>query len=220
MAAPTFQYAIAYLLRTLAMTTINLVDAILQLPADIRAALGIEWASPTVEGYHALLSTPNVVLLNLIAASHLPADPPGVGSSPAAGPLDVEHRGIEVERGITLLASIQPQATTPAFAKATPPNHSMPRLMEDAVTAVAVTVSLLALFYAALPGLGGMISFGAVGVRIGYRQSSAGIAFLTPDLARFMRPGPIGVVRTGSLVSVHARTTAADRTTRHLKRVA
>jgi hypothetical protein len=83
-----------------------------------------------------------------------------------------------------------------------------------------VSVSIWALVYAALPGLGGILSFGAVGVRIGYRQSSAGIALRSPEFARFLRPGPIGVVRTGSLVSVHFRTAAADSTAQHLQRIA
>lgn len=217
-AAPTLQYAIAYLLRTLATTAINLVDAILQLPADIRAALGISWATPTVESYRALLlsTTPNVVLLNLIAPSSVPVGSPGaVSAAPTI------YRSVEVDGGITLLAAaLQPQAAAPAFIAAMRPGHSVTGLIADAVTAVAVTVSIWALVYAALPGLGGLVSFGAVGVRIGYRQSSAGIALLTPDLARFMRPGPIGVVRSGSLVSIHHRTAAADRTTRHIERVA
>lgn len=217
-AAPTLQYAIAYLLRTLATTAINLVDAILQLPADIRAALGISWATPTVESYRALLlsTTPNVVLLNLIAPSSVPVGSPGaVSAAPTI------YRSIEVDGGITLLAAaLQPQAAAPAFIAAMRPGHSVTGLIADAVTAVAVTVSIWALVYAALPGLGGLVSFGAVGVRIGYRQSSAGIALLTPDLARFMRPGPIGVVRSGSLIAVHHRTAAADRTTRHIERVA
>ncbi|CDO20315.1 hypothetical protein MMAG44476_02355 [Mycolicibacterium mageritense DSM 44476 = CIP 104973] len=217
-AAPTLQYAIAYLLRTLATTAINLVDAILQLPADIRAALGISWATPTVASYRALLlsTTPNVVLLNLIAPSSVPVGAPGaVSAAPTI------YRSIEVDGGITLLAAaLQPQAAAPAFIAAMRSGHSVTGLIADAVTAVAVTVSIWALVYAALPGLGGLVSFGAVGVRIGYRQSSAGIALLTPDLARFMRPGPIGVVRSGSLVSIHHRTAAADRTTRHIERVA
>ncbi|WP_396900423.1 hypothetical protein [Mycolicibacterium sp.] len=217
-AAPTLQYAIAYLLRTLATTAINLVDAILQLPADIRAALGISWATPTVESYRALLlsTTPNVVLLNLIAPSSVPVGSPGaVSAAPTI------YRSVEVDGGITLLAAaLQPQAAAPAFIAAMRPGHSVTGLIADAVTAVAVTVSIWALVYAALPGLGGLVSFGAVGVRIGYRQSSAGIALLTPDLARFMRPGPIGVVRSGSLIAVHHRTAAADRTTRHIERVA
>jgi hypothetical protein len=124
-----------------------------------------------------------------------------------------------VDRGIVLLAALQSQPA-PAFTQASSPHHSTRGLIADAVTAVAVSVSIWALVYAALPGLGGMLSFGTIGVRIGYRQSSAGIALCSPSMARFVRPGPIGVVRSGSLVSVHVRTTAADRTTRHLRRVA
>jgi hypothetical protein len=211
-------------------TATDLVHAIMQLPADICDALGIPWIAPGVEGHQALLSTSDLStsdagLLNRIAPSRLKAGSPGAASSsPPADHRGIDgHRGIEgieVDGGIVLLASLQPQSAAPALAEATPSDHSAPGLIKNAVTAVVVSVSIWALVYAALPGLGGLLSFGAIGVRIGYRQSSAGIALRSPELARFVRPGPIGVARTGSLVSVHFRTEPADRTTRHLQRIA
>ncbi|WP_156750830.1 hypothetical protein [Mycobacterium sp. 852013-50091_SCH5140682] len=222
---PAPQYAIAYFIRTLAVAT-DLVQAIIQLPADISATLGIVWAAPGawvaagssvapgVEIRHVLVSAPDGGLLTLIA----PTRPPEAGLSSDAGPSPTAGYRAEVDPGIMLLASMQPQSPAAALAQAIHPHHSARGLIADAVTAVAV--SIWALLYSALSGLGGMLSFGALGVRIGYRQSSAGIALHSPELARFARPGPIGVVRTGSLVSVHIRNCAADRTTRHLRRVA
>ena len=46
-------------------------------------------------------------------------------------------------------------------------------------------------------------------MRIGYRQAKAGIALYRTDLARFAPRGPIGVVRSDAMVSVHRR--SADR---------
>jgi hypothetical protein len=67
---------------------------------------------------------------------------------------------------------------------------------------VLVSVSLAALAGAALPGVGGLGIFTAAGVRVGYRQAKAGLALQPPGIARFARPGPLGVVRSGSLVEV------------------
>jgi hypothetical protein len=39
-------------------------------------------------------------------------------------------------------------------------------------------------------------------VRIGYRQAKAGFVLRTAGIARFARPGPLGVVRPGALVVV------------------
>ncbi|ORA35290.1 hypothetical protein BST13_14380 [Mycobacterium aquaticum] len=223
---PTPQYAIAYFLRTLAVAT-DVVQAIIQLPADVSAALGIVWAAPGawvaaggsvapgVEVRHVLVSAPDGGLVTLVAPSRLLEA--GLSSDAGRAPT-IGFSGVEVDPGIMLLASMQPQSPAAALAQAIHPHHSARGLIADAVTAVAV--SIWALLYSALSGLGGMLSFGAVGVRIGYRQSSAGIALHSPELARFARPGPIGVVRTGSLVSVHIRNCDADRTTRHLRRVA
>lgn len=215
-ATPTFREAVVYLLRILASAK-NFVDAILQLPAEFRAALGIPWITPGISGYHAFMSTPNVALLNLLVASLSQAGSPSPGSA-----LAVHRSGIEVDGGITLLTAQRRQPVPTALAAPAPPHRSVPTVIKDTVAAILVTLSLWSIFYAALPGLGGLISFGAAGVRIGYRQANAGIALQTPEMARFLRPGPIGVVRTGSLVSVHSRSTPAGHPTRrrHLKTVA
>jgi hypothetical protein len=66
-------------------------------------------------------------------------------------------------------------------------------------------VSLAALALSALPGAGGLITLTAAGVRIGYRQAKASFAFRAAGIAGFARPGPLGVVRSGSLVVVRPR---------------
>ena len=54
---------------------------------------------------------------------------------------------------------------------------------------------------AALPGAGGLVILTAFGVRVGYRQAKAGFVVRAAGIARFAGPGPLGVVRSGSLVS-------------------
>jgi hypothetical protein len=63
-------------------------------------------------------------------------------------------------------------------------------------------ISLAVLAALALPGAGGLTILTAAGVRIGYRQAKAGFVVQTGDIARFARPGagPVGVVRSGSVV--------------------
>ena len=66
-------------------------------------------------------------------------------------------------------------------------------------------LSLAALARIALLGAGGLITLTAAGVRIGYRQAKASFAFRAAGIAGFARPGPLGVVRSGSLVVVRPR---------------
>ena len=65
--------------------------------------------------------------------------------------------------------------------------------------------SLWALAAVALPGIGGLLFLTLAGVRIGYRQAKAGFALRAAGIAHFARPGPLGVVRSGSLVVVRPR---------------
>jgi hypothetical protein len=66
-------------------------------------------------------------------------------------------------------------------------------------------ISLAALAALALPGAGGLTILTAAGVRVGYRQAKAGFVLRTAGIARFARPGPLGVVSSGSLVVVRPR---------------
>ena len=65
--------------------------------------------------------------------------------------------------------------------------------------------SLWALAAVALPGFGGLVILTLAGVRIGYRQAKAGFEVRTAGIARFARPGPLGIVRSGSFVVVRPR---------------
>ena len=79
------------------------------------------------------------------------------------------------------------------------------------VGAIVLSVSLWALAAAALPGAGGLGFLTLAGVRVGYRQAKAGVALRTTGIAHFARPGPLGIVRSGSLVLIHPRALRVDR---------
>jgi hypothetical protein len=67
---------------------------------------------------------------------------------------------------------------------------------------IIVVVSLSAMFAAALPGLVGLVIPAVAGMHIGYRQAKAGRAIHGSGIARLAASGPIGVVRSGSLVAL------------------
>ena len=89
------------------------------------------------------------------------------------------------------------------------PNGAIPMgvrsFLRHAVSDLPVAVSVAALAAVALPGVGGLVILTLAGVRIGYRQAKAGFALRTAGIARFAGPGPLGVVRSGSLVVVRPR---------------
>lgn len=74
-----------------------------------------------------------------------------------------------------------------------------------------VAVSLSALAAAALPGIAGLLASAAAGVRLGYRQAKAQMAIRASGIARFAVGGPVGVVRSGNLVSLRPRTARVAR---------
>lgn len=78
--------------------------------------------------------------------------------------------------------------------------------LDNVVTSVLVPASLTALAAIAVPGLGGLLIVCAAGIRVGYRQAKAGLALRASGIARFAGPGPMGVVRSGSLIALHTRT--------------
>jgi len=69
-------------------------------------------------------------------------------------------------------------------------------------------VSVTELALAALPGLVGLLFFFASGVGLGRRQARFGFALQSTGAMRFAAPGPLGVVRSGSLVAVRVRETS------------
>ena len=101
-------------------------------------------------------------------------------------------------------------SSVPETATLAPPNGAGPMGVQlrfgQVVRGVLVAASLWELAAAALPGVCGLGIFTAAGVGIGRRQAKAGFALQTAGIARFAAGGPVGVVRSGSLVAVRART--------------
>jgi hypothetical protein len=100
-----------------------------------------------------------------------------------------------------------PAGTSSRSMAAREPNAAMPEGLQTFLYTcgqIVVAVSLSAMLLAALPGLAGLVIPAAAGVHIGYRQAKAGRAVRNSGIAHLAAPGPIGVVRSGSLIALRS----------------
>jgi len=110
--------------------------------------------------------------------------------------------------GLPQKLSVSGLAAPVSEAVSTPDAKSV---LEHAVSAIVVPASISALAALALPGIGGLLIVMAAGVRVGYRQAKASLALRVSGIARFAGPGPLGIVRSGSLITLHHRGSRRER---------
>jgi hypothetical protein len=103
-----------------------------------------------------------------------------------------------------LSAELTLSGTAPLSTEVAAPTGAL-SFLEHTVRAVLAPASLTALAAFALPGIGGLLIICAAGMRLGYRQAKAAFVVRTTSISRFAKQGPLGVVRSGSLVSLHTR---------------
>jgi hypothetical protein len=104
------------------------------------------------------------------------------------------------------------------LADATVPTQ-VQSVIRHAVGAVLAPLSLLVLAVTASPGLAGLVLLSAAGTFVGYRQARAASILRAVSIARFVKSGPLGVVRSGSFVALRPRMSRpADEQPRHTKR--
>lgn len=189
------------------LTTV--AGAITRVPTDFVAMLGIPSSN-----------LPNGPLIGNSGALnpvrvHTPADAPLFGPRPGQVP-----QAVVPAEGASLFGTMAPR---PALGKAaatglieplsvsgtvpltTGTPSSAQSIFEHVIEAVLVPASLTALAAVALPGVGALLVIAAAGVRVGYRQAKAGLALRASGIARFAGPSPLGVVRSGSLVTLRQR---------------
>lgn len=179
-----------------------------QLPSDLYSLM-----------VSAATAQPPVVVVGAAANAGLAATPapvpapPALGSSPSlpasgAGSVPIfatvapfpalggiATAGIAHELSLSGMTPLAPLAVvSPADTRS---------ILEHAISAIVVPASLSALAALALPGVGGLLILCGAGMRLGYRQAKAAFALRMSGIARFAGPGPLGVVRTGSLVALH-----------------
>ena len=190
---------------------------LMQLPSDLSSLLGASAAMPAVagppgiDGYRPAAAADPSVLAAPPTASQLLlplplADSPGpamVPDAPAIAAFDAVPT-THVGRDSSVAGTAVPA----------PGVHGLTAVLShlgSAVRQALRSVSLAELAAAALPGLGGLVLSTAAGVRTGQRQAKAGFALQTARIARFARPGPLGVVRSDRLVALRRPKAAAER---------
>ncbi len=214
------------------LTTV--VGAVSQVPSDFYAMLGIPVSSgppqSLIGGSGTLTSrTVNAPTGGPLVAPHGVEAPHDV--APADGSLFGTMAPGPAPGKVTTSGAVQPlsvSGTVPLAPAAAP--ASARSIFEHVIEAVLVPASLTALAAVALPGVGALLVVAAAGVRVGYRQAKAGLALRASGIARFAGSGPLGVVRSGSMVALRQRARGprtkravcpeAERAARGLERVA
>jgi hypothetical protein len=185
----------------------NAVVTLMQLPADLYSA-------------YSLLSVPAATATTSVGGGVSPDANAPVLARRASQSLEVAP--IFLAGGMALPADIAPLetlgdiATTglrnqlPASGNASPAQNvivqsGLGSFLEHTVSALFVPASLSALAAVALPGVGGLLIVCALGVRVGYRQAKALFEVRRAGIACFAGPGPLGVVRSGSLIALRPR---------------
>jgi hypothetical protein len=178
-----------------------------QLPTDLAGLLGVDTTVPTAtigaatgpSGLRAATAAPAPGWSGLPPLFAIP----GVEGAPAADappavvtPLDITTTGVmrgESNAGSALVTS---KNDTSSDVLST---------VEHVIGAFVATVSLTALAAMALPGIIGLLTTCAAGIRVGYRQAKAGSALPNTVISRFVGSGPVGVVRSSSQVELRSR---------------
>jgi hypothetical protein len=84
-------------------------------------------------------------------------------------------------------------------------------ILQHTVDAVLAPLSLLALAALASPGVAGLVLLAGAGMFVGFRQARAASVLRAVGIARFVKSGPMGVVRSGGLVALHSRGSRTGR---------
>lgn len=189
------------------LTTV--VGAVSQVPSDFYAMLGIPVSSNPPQSLIGGSGTLDARKVNAPTGGPFVA-PHAVEAPHVVAPADGSLFGTMAPRPapgkVTTSGTVQPlsvSGTVPLAPAAAP--ASARSIFEHVIEAVLVPASLTALAAIALPGVGALLVVAAAGVRIGYRQAKAGLALRASGIARFAGSGPLGVVRSPSMVALRQR---------------
>ena len=194
------------------------VGTIVALPGELGALMGV--------------STPPVATIGI--------DPEARPTNALSGPIDLPGLLLPHTPAIALGAGVAaPAPAAPVLSPVTPvsvqrmapittaslgvsgltASGAPETFLDRAVSTLLVPISIATLAAVALPGVGGLLVICALGIRIGYRQAKAGWAIRVAGIARFAGSGPMGVVRSGSMITLHSKRPAAARRAGQLRLV-
>jgi hypothetical protein len=197
-------------MQNMLMTVNDAITPLAQVPGDLysllvvagmNATTGQQIGSSAAVGLSAATSTGLTPPVGPVPLPVMPISPDGgmplLGDVVAAATLGgIATAGLSADLSLSGTAPLATAGAGPTGALS---------FLEHTVKAVLAPVSLSALAAFAVPGIGGLLIICAAGMRVGYRQAKAALTVRTTGIARFARQGPLGVVRSGSLVALHQR---------------
>ncbi|VEG43801.1 Uncharacterised protein [Mycolicibacterium flavescens] len=190
------------------LTTVT--GAVTRVPSDFYAMLGIPASSGPPQSLIGGSGTLDARKVNAPTGGTLVGPHPGETTRPVApadsGSLFGTMAPRPVQGKVATTDTVQPlsvSGTVPLTTAAAP--ASAKSIFEHVIEAVLVPASLTALAAVALPGVAALLIVAAAGIRVGYRQAKAAVALRASGIARFAGPGPLGVVRSGSMVALRQR---------------
>ncbi|MGV0787690.1 hypothetical protein ABQF33_12305 [Mycolicibacterium sp. XJ2] len=190
------------------LTTVT--GAVTRVPSDFYAMLGIPASSGPPQSLIGGSGTLDARKVNAPTGGTLVGPHPGEATRPVApahsGSLFGTMAPRPVQGKVATTDTVQPlsvSGTVPLTTAAAP--ASAKSIFEHVIEAVLVPASLTALAAVALPGVAALLIVAAAGIRVGYRQAKAAVALRVSGIARFAGPGPLGVVRSGSMVALRQR---------------
>lgn len=178
------------------------VSAIIALPADLSALMGVPVVTspdaPLTATPRPVRMAPSADLSDMMLAPVQAADPAGtlLNEMPAQPSLLSSPTTVA-------LRTAAPAVPIPVGLRGIATSSAPDSFLDRAVSEVLLPLSLAALAAVALPGVGGLLVILGLGIRIGYRQAKAGWAVHVAGFGRFAGAGPLGVVRSGSMVALH-----------------
>lgn len=213
---PTSETPITDVIVSLAMVVGGFVGAVVevaQVPGNLASLLGVNppGVQPPLFGASGAIDR----------TVRIPVDVPQPGTGVSQNPLlPVATHGVPLGNviqtsniGRFAASGLKNELSLSGLAPATSAvNPATKSFLDNVVRSVLVPASLTALAAIAVPGLGGLLIVCAAGIRVGYRQAKAGLSLRASGIARFAGPGPMGVVRSGSLIALHTRTARLGKT--------
>jgi hypothetical protein len=209
--SPTPVADVITLVQEMLTSVTNVVVQLLQVPSDLASLLlGMTpvTAKATVRG--GVGAAASALLLATPASQRLDVPPTflfgGASLPEKVAPLatvgDIARTGLPHELPVSGIASPAQNVVE---------QTGLGSFLEHTVSALLVPASLSALAAVALPGVGGLLIICVVGMRFGYRQAKALLEVRRAGIACFAGPGPLGVVRSGSLIALRPRASRVVR---------
>lgn len=192
-----------------AVTIVDVLEPVVTAPTALAAPMPEFAPGPPNENRRAVAGAGAPLsplgMLRMLTHASVPATVPHAAEIPTL--LDGAQRS-HPDGATSVAAYADPAETlsTPVGAHPAAPDpplfEELREILQSRGTILIAAVSLSAMFLAALPGLAGIAIPGAAGVGIGYRQAKAMRSLRGSGIAHLAPTGPLGVVRSASVIEL------------------